>query len=130
MKQEDKKLHIIDLCARLPYGVKAKRENEIVKIISVNIGEEYVQFIKDCGFMICDESYIEDIKSYLFPMSSMTEEQKEEVLTLTLESTLNNDALKVETIDWLNEHHFDYRGLIDKGLAIDATNLNIYESKN
>ena len=62
------------------------------------------------------------IKPYLFSLSSMTKEQEKEWL-YTLSSDYN---ITYDTVDWLNKNHFDYRGLIEKGLAIDATGLNIY----
>lgn len=77
---------------------------------------------------------ITNIKPYLFPLSSMTEEQNEKALSL-----LKNcdyyiidgiikwlDNCPIEFFDWCNKHHFDYRGLIPMGLANDATGLNIY----
>ena len=63
-----------------------------------------------------------DDKLFLRPMSSMNEEQNKEWL-YTLSSDYN---ITYDTVDWLNKNHFDYRGLIEKGLAIDATGLNIY----
>ena len=65
---------------------------------------------------------IDFIKPYLFPMSSMTEEQKKKWFY-----TLSSDYhITYDTVDWCNKNHFDYRGLIEKEIAIDATNLNIY----
>lgn len=68
------------------------------------------------------------IKPYLFPLSSMTETQKEEYAhILVMSSNLAYSQLLGITVeDWLNKNHFDYRGLIEKGLAIDATDKNIY----
>jgi hypothetical protein len=63
---------------------------------------------------------VEDIKPYLFPLSSMTEEQKEEWRGIRL------SKLPWDELNWLNKGHWDYRHLIEKGLAIDATGLNIY----
>ena len=80
-----------------------------------------------------DSIYIEYFKPYLFPLSSMTTEQRYELHDLI--HNLNVLAIKGEIgdwivssseIDWYNKNHFDYRGLIPKGLAIDATGLNIY----
>ena len=65
-----------------------------------------------------------DIKPYLFPMSSMTEEQKSQYNFYLTRIVFAYDASLL--IDWLNKNHFDYRGLIRKGLALDATNLNVY----
>ena len=59
-------------------------------------------------------------------MSSMTEEQKQEYQHITERWIYDSSYSISDSIDWLNVHHFDYRGLIEKGLAIDATGLNIY----
>ena len=86
------------------------------------------------GFMATS---LGSIKPYLFPLSSMTEEQKNEYYNLCIEEEREKRELgewvtkvyyhnTIESIDWLNKNHFDYRGLIEKGLAIDATGLNIY----
>ena len=93
-------------------------------------------FGEDCGISIDDVS---KIKPYLFPMSSMTEEQKKYISNkwgINEEFDFEIDpnwgeyfvelGYTVEFIDWLNKNHFDYRGLIDKSLALDATGLNIY----
>ena len=80
-------------------------------------------FTDEAYFTTKDGSiYSNEYKPYLFPLSSMTEEQKKEWL-YTLSSDYN---ITYDTVDWLNKNHFDYRGLIEKGLAIDATGLNIY----
>lgn len=114
--QENKKLLLRDLCGRLPYKV-------IVEFVSYE-GEEKPWFgelsCKDLDCFIRDVGFVE-IKPYLFPMSSMTEEQEYQYREV-IASSLNH----YEVYDWLNRNHFDYRGLIEKGLAIDATNLNIY----
>lgn len=99
-------------------------------------------FREDCSIGIDN---ISKIKPYLFPLSSMTLEQKKELRKVGgYESREEDCGYHSETfyynmvghenvffpdaddIDWLNKHHFDYRGLISMGLAIDATNLNIY----
>ena len=132
MKQESKDLLLKDLCGRLPYGVKCKSQQaQDVKIggellIDINIfGRVNIGgHIKD----ICD------IKPYLFPLSSMTEEQKEEYESLIYSKieihSERYDDVVVDGLDWLfdfyHKHHLDYRGLIPMGLANDATNLNIY----
>ncbi len=125
MTQEDKELLIKDLCARIPYSMKFKTSN----------GFDTLDGIVDDEINPTNEfPYdIEEIKPYLFPMSSITEEQKEEYYDIWCREWLDNASKNIEgmgilltTIDYLNSHHFDYRGLIAKGLAIDATNLNIY----
>ena len=138
MTQEDKELLLKDLCARLPYGVKVqsafyncdctiwKYENEI--LTASLLGYPITRY-----------------KPYLFPMSSMTDEQCYKFYCVFVENEIDyNDFKKYyfdscswdkvltlisdcsDIIDWFNENHFDYRGLIEKGLAIDATGLNIY----
>lgn len=118
MTQSDKELLLKDLCARLPYGLKVKSEKypfPVTILYSGNIDE--VKFRETGGIEnLCT------IKPYLFPLSSMTEEQKEEMKGYTIVGGVwTNDGF-----DWCNKNHFDYRGLIEKGLAIDATGLNIY----
>ena len=123
MTQENKELLFKDLCARLPYGVKFLRESwnsEWDQELSVI---EVLEDIDKDGYINRTKVYnVEDIKPYLFPLSSMTKEQEKEWLY-----TLSSDYhITYDTVDWLNKNHFDYRGLIPMGLAIDATNLNIY----
>lgn len=101
MKEQDKQLLLKDLCTRLPYGVKVKSSRrQIVVTLSLDI---MTDFHLGCT-----------VKPYLRSMSSMTEEEKEELRTLKW------TKLEHYTVDWLNEHHFDYRGLIEKGLALEA----------
>lgn len=118
MTQEDKDLLLKDLCARLPYGVKFKYEDipEVCEILSINLIYEngnvvyfdrYVNEPKKCS--------IYDVKPYLFPMSQVVEEIV----------TTSNKHIAVN-VDFFHKNHIDYRGLIPMGLAIDATNLNIY----
>ena len=123
MTQEDKELLFKDLCARLPYGIKFLRESwnyEWDQELSVI---EVLEDIDKDGYINRTKVYnVEDIKPYLFPLSSMTEEQEKEWLY-----TLSSDYhITYDTVDWCNKNHFDHRGLIPMGLAIDATNLNIY----
>ena len=106
MTQEDKQLLMKDLCARLPYGVKCRLS---VKGANVSITEKL-----DLGGLEHFMFGTMDVLPYLRPMSSMTEE--EETYYNTVYFTLN--FYKKE--DWLNAHHFDYRGLIEKGLALEA----------
>ena len=134
MTQKDKELLLKDLCARLPYGVK-------IKLIRWDIDEGmYINTTlepDDIERLLNDEEGDTEIKSYLFPLSSMTEEQEREYNTLRdfvythhyeYEDIVEDMGLydNWRSIDYLNANHFDYRGLIEKGLAIDATGLNIY----
>ena len=132
MTQEHKELLLKDLCARLPYGVKFMCNKNIyttkgLDLIVTDEGDwEYAVTAKDTAPI-----EIDFIKPYLFSLSSMTEEQYDQ---LYIDSRVKNDSIDIldalandmDAIDWLNKNHFDYRGLIEKGLAIDATGLNIY----
>jgi hypothetical protein len=157
MTEEQKEILLIDLSARLPYGVKCaevypdgnKFENEW-DIIRISKYVEDGVHISNCKTIYGYCSQIQNIKPYLFPLSSMNEEQANELFNLfgiSLLDSVGRDYIKinectgitfflnkgfdVEThldklINWLNTNHFDYRGLIPMGLAIDATNKNIY----
>ena len=123
MTQEDKELLLKDICARLPYGIKASYYGEDEECETWDevdgVAFDYVE--------IGQYSLpIERVKPYLFPMSSMTEEQKQDYQYITERWMYDTSYSIGDSIDWLNSHHFDYRGLITMGLALDATNLNIY----
>ena len=105
MKQEDKQLLLQDLCSRLPY-----------KVMIQSVGEN-----KCLGLM--DLVDIDSLpKPYLRPMSSMTEEEK--LMYEGLMIGTDNVSYMLDVIDWLNKHHFDYRHLIEKNLAIEVTEEN------
>ena len=116
MKQEHKELLLVELSARLPYGVKVEYENKIFDIDYISSYQE----IKLDDYISNYTIDVSDVKPYLFPLESMTEEQK------LFYSTHLNYMPYYQRVDWFNKHHLDYRGLIPIGLAIDATNLNIY----
>ena len=126
MTQEDKKLLLKDLCARLPYNVicqvefreSGKYQSKSMFLSGVFTDEAY--FTTESGSI-----YSNEYKPYLFPLSSMTDEQEEEYNDLNCYE-LGCFPHTEEALDYLIKNHFDYRGLIEKGLAIDATNLNIY----
>ena len=125
MTQEQKDLLLKDLCAKLPYGVKCDvGDNKPYTLSRIEIDDNnghLLDFIemKDGLDM---QVYLSEVKPYLFPLSSMNEEQKKEwIYTLSSDGNITYD-----TVDWCNENHLDYRGLIPMGLAIDATNKNIY----
>ena len=122
MTQEDKILLLKDLCARLPYGVKFLRESwnyEWDQELSVI---EVLEDIDKDGYINNTKVYnVEDIKPYLRPMSSMTEEEKKEYDSLfKLHEDENVYCENWEYFDWMNKHHFDCRNLIEKGLALEA----------
>lgn len=117
MTQEYKELLLKDLCARLPYGVMVK--DELGRINKLVIGNADLVRLYYNDFSIYGEKLS---LPYLFPLSSMTEEQQIN-LTKFVANGINGENI---LYDWYNKNHFDYRGLIEKGLAIDATGLNIY----
>lgn len=123
MTQKEKSLLLKDLSARLPYGVKFLRESwnyELDQELSVI---EILEDIDKDGYINNTKVYtIEDIKPYLRPMSSMTEEEKSQYNFYLTRIEFAYDASLL--IDWLNYHHFDYRVLIKKGLAIEVTEEN------
>lgn len=123
MKQENKELLFRDLCARVPYGVKVQYMNNIFVIDYISSYEEVKLDTPD--------SYtvgVSEVKPYLFPLSSMTEEQTKELINLinTGQNDNNEFMRTLCRIEFYHKHHFDYRGLIHRGLALDATGLNIY----
>lgn len=133
MTQKDKELLLKDICSRLPYGVKVN--NEIQGDFEIyGICENFVFGRNETCHIDFD---VEKIKPYLFPLSSMTEEQKREYNKWKHEVPVCHyeygDVVEEielydspESFEYLIENHFDYRGLIPKGLAKDATGLNIY----
>lgn len=133
MTQEEKDLLLRDLCARLPYGVKVWYENDVFNIDSISSMYEEIHLDIVDNYTID----VSEIKPYLFPLSSMTEEQKKEYNRWKHEVPVCHyeygDIVEEvelfdspESFEYLIENHFDYRGLIPMGLAIDCTNLNIY----
>ena len=116
---------IRDLCARLPYDVKVLYDNKVFSIDYISSKYEEIK-LDTCDNYTLDVS---DVKPYLFPLSSMTEEQKmflkQQNWCIAI-STSGTIETTVEGIDWLNKNHFDINNLIPIGLAIDATGLNIY----
>lgn len=128
MTREDKKLLLKDLCVRLPYGIKFLRESwnyEWDQELSVI---EVLEDIDKDGYINNTKVYdVGDIKPYLFPMPSMTEEQSKVYHELINGMFGTSALINFEVLtDFFNANHLDYRGLIKKGLAIDATGLNIY----
>lgn len=141
MTQEEKSLLLADLCARLPYGVMIQipelfypQRKVVEKLVTIN----------DLWHFNDDGIYIENVKPYLRSMDDMTEDEIEElkelcsiyiptdspnigfedygiiVFTHHLTNNTYSFKLNISVIDWLLEHHFDYRGLIERGLAIEA----------
>ena len=119
MKQEEKELLLKDLCTRLPYVVKCTTKSMWNGIYTI-VGYKDNRFFLDCPIYNegDDEWMIESIVPYLRPMSSMTEDEKNEYFGRTM--TIDIVQTSKEVIDWLNKNMFDYRGLIEKGLVLEA----------
>ena len=134
MTQEYKGLLLKDRCARLPYGIKCQvQEDEYTYIGTLcrlevdNKNGNLLDFVESISGLDC-QVYLSEAKPYLFPLSSMTEEQKEEYQELkenVYSFDFNGNVYTLQ--DFYCKYHFDYRGLIPMGLANDATNLGIYE---
>ena len=155
MNKEDKELLFRDLCTRLPYNVMCQvdfkedgKYNSKVMLLSGIFTDEAYFTTKGSSI------YSNEYKPYLFPLSSMTEEQERELVDLTgykseCEAYCGFDSMGYYIknvgefeyeegqhsfkfypdyigLDWFNAHHIDYRGLIEMELAIDATDKNIY----
>lgn len=133
MTQEEKQLLLKDLCGRLPYGVMAYA-SEIDKngaITDVNISYNMANLTVDNASAKYELVPLFDIKPYLRPLSSMTEEEDKELrqmFEIELSYLASNEeghtvksaADSAFEVDFYNRHHFDYRGLIEKGLALEA----------
>ena len=150
MTQEEKDLLLKDLCGRLPYGVKlfanyvdggdAKEGKGRLSLIDSDLVIAFIDEIENNNSF----TYValHEVKPYLFPLSSMTEEQKNQLkeiwdadMNKALDYAISGEeglsdlfqlSAAEKTINWLDKNNFDHRGLIPKGLALDATNLNIY----
>lgn len=122
MRQEDRELLLKDICARLPYGVKV---NTIQGDFTL-LGLTNERVFTTCEVEGCHNDFpIECIKPYLFPLSSMTDEQEKEYNDLNCYE-LGCFPHTKDALDYLIKNQFDFRNLIPMGLAIDATGLNIY----
>ena len=117
MTQEEKQLLLVDLSARFPYNVAIDCRSEDSRFTCYLTTD----MLREIQNNTCYWEY----KPFLFPLSSMTPKQKSELSILTSDSERMFDSTLIE-IDFYHKHHIDYRGLIEKGLAIDATGLNIY----
>lgn len=132
MTNEDRQLLLKDLATRLSYGlyatVRDPEENDDFQPFEVLGIKEDLVWVRNTMIGVDHFDTIEVVKPYLRPMSSMTEEEKKEFqachcvyeLHPDFQPMMCNLANELNMFDWLNEHHFDYRGLIEKGLALEA----------
>ena len=114
MTQENKELLLKDLCARLPYGVYVQ---VVDRVGYTHTWEIKPEIIEKMGWSF------KSVKPYLRPMSSMTVEESGEYYNIETKNLFSWE-ISSKQMDWLNAHHFDYRGLIEKGLAIEVTEDN------
>ena len=121
MTQENKELLLKDLCARLPYGVKVLYEGQVKEIQYIEPLYNELKLLDDFSNYTIG---IEDIKPYLRPMSNMTDEERKEYNKIQCVYGVTSISKHGEMTDWLNKHHFDYRGLIPMDLAIEVTKEN------
>ena len=122
MTQEDKELLLKDLCARLPYNPLVEYKGESYNVLGIAHGR-LVLCKPFMSYTLKENPLVEEVKTYLFPLSSMTEEQRNEYHELLYDPI---HGINIDYFDWCHKNHLDCRGLIPKGLAIDATGLNIY----
>ena len=118
MAQKDRELLINDLCARLPFGIKVLYDTQIFEVQYIEPMYEEIKLLDNENYTLS----IDEVKPYLFPLSSMTEKQKTEL-----------DSIKAKGIDAFEEleefyykNYLDFRGLIELGINFDATDKNIY----
>ena len=137
MTQEDKELLLKDLCMRLPYGVIADTPKGKGYVCDINLTIFGTEIGVNINPTVRDTFSINDVKPYLFPLSSMTEEQKQEYTYIMnyispddTDNWKEGEFIYVEQFTQLMHfyhiNHLDYRGLIPMGLAEDATDKNIY----
>lgn len=143
MTQEEKRLFLIDLCGRLPHDIIVRVHDikygdfdSYIDSISNNCVETYPVEELTIDFNPCVFYKLQDIKPYLRSISSMTEEEKEELkqehikdeklyAECLTKAANGDDSMRGKVIphfaaDWCNKNHFDYRGLIPMGLALEA----------
>lgn len=135
LNNQEKDLLLKDLCSRLPYGVIC--DDGYGNVLELNSIDKPNTVTFKCSDNTLCTADLDKCKPYLFPLSSMTEEQLynnpvgfSQMLTIKADRDWENITINrrdyYKLVDWFNKNHFDYRGLIPMGLAIDATNLNIY----
>ena len=148
MTQEEKRILLRDLCARVPYEVQCEYtsvqpgleiHNEIGALTSIDVMHNNLYNFKIDNHLVG----FSDFKPFLRPMSSMTEEEKEELkqehikdeklyAECLTKAANGDDSMRGKVIphfaaDWCNKNHFDYRGLIPMGLALEAP-ADMYKS--
>ena len=135
LTEQEETLLFNDICARIPYGIKIAEisdntTNGAYEVMAANKETKVIGFNTPTCLIRCYRN-MEMIKPYLRSMSSMTDEERKEYNDIVKNTIDFYDCPKSEEIcffimpiEWLNKHHFDYRGLIEKGLAIEVTKEN------
>lgn len=150
MNKEEKELLLMDLCARLPYETRVRYIYAFAGAVGISgySDEGILSYDKLQNFSLPNVGYekrrVDNILPYLRPMSSLTKEERIEIGKVIQKDRINpsgeikaegSDNLLLCTVrqsanlmEWLNAHHFDYRGLIDMGLALEALE-GMYDTK-
>lgn len=119
MTQEEKQILLQDLCSRLPYKTKVNVDDSGLFIPRLRYIDGITCYFYECAWT----KFIDEIKPYLRPLSSMTEEESKEFALLQTDFYVDGflyPIAAINMVNWLNSHYFDYRGLIERGLALEA----------
>lgn len=141
MKQKDKELLFKDISARLPYRICVEHTSgfrgilhDITVYFTYNEDNTIKDYLCYTNFFKNEPCKIEFFKPYLYPLSSIEELgllEEYENIVCAFNNDKDIDFIFVKYIDQLldfyHRNHLDYNGLIPKGLAINCTNLNIYQ---
>lgn len=146
MTPEEKELLLKDLYGRLPHNIRVQYKGKCYNVLGVGY-ERLILSFPGVGIPLLEEQpFIGEVKPYLFPLTSITAEQIEELNKILKMNEDAGDWIKANEVlgiklflptgiwvehleslfEWFDKNHFDYRYLIEKGLAIDATGKNIY----
>lgn len=132
MDKRFKDIFIKDVCARLPYGVKFSGSGSAHELVGIHPKNRFPIELENGEYMPIDYD-IEEVKPYLRPMSSMTAEEREEyestLIKLPVSEWKQYEIESIDSFDFLHRNHFDHRGLIYMGLALEAPE-GMYNHKN
>lgn len=139
MTQNEKDILLKDLCARLPYGVNMATSYGKGLLTSIRVNDSNEKLGINVDPVLTRLFNVNEVKPYLFPLSSMTEEHKRELSNICKclisftdweiyfpNCEDNNMGNWQKSVSWMYKNHYDINGLIPMGLANDATGLNIY----
>lgn len=123
--KEIEKRVVIDLSARLPYGVKMQVDYHdgdkpfvgTLRRIDFGSVHTHVEVINGSDYELCLINYT---KPYLRPMPDMTKDEEDLYCRYLYTQRCLRTPILTDLLDWLNAHHIDYRQLIEQGLALEA----------